>query len=861
MAVFDDGSGSGPGLYMGGQFTLAGGMHANGVARWDGQGWSTLASGVDDPVRALTVFDDGSGSGPALYVGGDFATAGGQVASRIARWDGQSWSALSSGMNGPVHALAVFDDGSGAGPALYAGGDFTMAGGQAANRIARWDGIGWSAVSSGTSAAVYALTVFDDGSGAGPALYAGGKFSTAGGQSAMRLAKWDGQSWSAVGGGIASGDGVWAFAVFDDGSGAGPALYAGGDFHSAGGTSAESIARWDGQAWSALGSGLDPYPSSLDTPTVQALAVFDDGSGAGPALFAGGQFDAAGGQPLLNLAKWDGQAWSSPVHMFGVDVSALTAYDDGSGAGPALYIGGFISLVEALFGDLSAKHVARWDGQTWSVLGTGLTNPVRALAVLDDGSGGGPALYAGGYFISATGQVDHVTRWDGQSWVPLGIPESGPSDTVHAIAPFDDGSGSGTAIYAGGFGGIFKWDGQTWSKLDDGGMSISVVYALCVFDDGGGAGPALYVGGSRNPGTLMPFVARWDGQSWSELGSGLQRGGVGPAVYDLTVFDDGLGGGPALYAGGRFTTAGGVTVNHVARWNGHWSALGSGMDGDVRALAVFDDGSGAGPALYAGGDFEKAGGQTATRAAKWDGQSWSPLGVGTNDTVTSLTVVDGGSMMPALYAGGQFTTAGGQGIGYIARWDGQGWSPLGSGVGPDGNPSFYEIEELVEFDDGSGAGPALIAGGSFVLSPGDDIYIAKWGCPAIDALPGCFGNPAALTALSQERSIGSTLEVSLSSSDFSTGLGVLYFGLEGVDASGCGLFVPSIGELLLALAPMPQPVGSDSLSAGEVTFALPVPANPSLVGVHIAFQGVTVGLFEPGTPIGMSNALAVTITQ
>jgi hypothetical protein len=36
-----------------------------------------------------------------------------------------------------VRALAVFDDGNG--PALYASGDFTLAGGVAANYIARWD--------------------------------------------------------------------------------------------------------------------------------------------------------------------------------------------------------------------------------------------------------------------------------------------------------------------------------------------------------------------------------------------------------------------------------------------------------------------------------------------------------------------------------------------------------------------------------------------------------------------------------------------------------------------------------------------------------------------------------------------------
>src|SRR6185503_12018390 len=124
--------------------------------------------GTSDEVYALAVYDDGSG--PALYAGGIFTAAGGVLANRIARWDGASWSALGSGMNAEVRALTMYDDG--AGPALYAGGLFTTAGGVAANYIARWNGSSWSAVGSGANNRVSALAVHDDG--AGPALYAGG---------------------------------------------------------------------------------------------------------------------------------------------------------------------------------------------------------------------------------------------------------------------------------------------------------------------------------------------------------------------------------------------------------------------------------------------------------------------------------------------------------------------------------------------------------------------------------------------------------------------------------------------------------------------------------------------------------------
>ena len=62
------------------------------------------------------------GSGGTLYAGGLFTTAGGIAANHIAQWSGSSWSALGSGMNNAVFALAV------SGSRLYAGGTFTMAG-------------------------------------------------------------------------------------------------------------------------------------------------------------------------------------------------------------------------------------------------------------------------------------------------------------------------------------------------------------------------------------------------------------------------------------------------------------------------------------------------------------------------------------------------------------------------------------------------------------------------------------------------------------------------------------------------------------------------------------------------------------
>ena len=490
----------------------------------------------------MTVFNDGTG--PALYAGGTFTSAGGVAGTtRIAKWNGTSWSPLGSGISGGsviVHALTVFNDGTGA--ALYAAGDFTTAGGIAANDMARWNGTSWSPLGSGMSganfSAVFALTVFDDGTGS--ALYAGGAFETAGGVAADDMARWNGTSWSPVGSG--PGGGVVALTVFNDGTGS--ALYAFGSFGDP-----ANISKWNGTSWSPVGSGIDNGCCG------EAMTLFDDGTG--PALIVGGNFIAAGGVALNNIGKWNGTAWSS-----------------------------FPSGGNGMTGNFKSVDV---------------------LTVLDDGTG--PVFYAGGSFTTAGGVVaNKIAKWNGTSWSPLG-------------AAYDNRG----------------------------------VYALTVFNDG--TGPALYAAGNfvTMGGDNTLSIAKWDGTSWISLGSGINGN-----VQALTVFDDGTG--PALYAGGGFTTAGGVAANRIAKWNGTtWSPLGTGVSGSVRALTGFNDGTG--QALYAGGDFTIAGGVTANRIAKWNGTSWSPLGTGANGPVNALT-----GFGPALYTGGSFTTAGGVASGYIAKW-------------------------------------------------------------------------------------------------------------------------------------------------------------------------------------------------
>lgn len=730
MAVFDDGNG--PALYIGGGFTAVGEVPTGGIARWDGIEWSKAGSQTFADVHCLATLD--LGEGPALFAGGIMGGA-----NCVARWNGADWTTLGSPMSAPIKALAVFDDGNGWGPALYAGGRFTDPG----THIVRWDGAAWSTVGGGVygppsaiAPEVNAMTVFDDDGGGPnpPALLVTGAFGHAGGLAVNNIAKWNGRAWSALGSGLIYENDppstrVFDMAVFDaDGDGPGePALHVCGSFTSAGGAAASYIASWDGSTWSPLGGGLGG-------PALVIKPVYDRRLG-GPALFAGGYFTTAEGQPAKRLAQWDGASWTgfSPGlggPSVGTQVESIEVFEKLSSDEPSLFVGG--SFTNA--GTVETQNLARWDGQAWwsATGGSGLDHRIHALMYFDDGEK--QKLYAGG---AATSESE-LKCFDGTHWAPVG----NLSGVLLSLAVFDDGTGS--AIYSGGaflvggtIVGVAKWEAE-WSPV---GTNGRYVRALTVHDDG--HEPALYAGGEffSIGGVPAPFIAKWDGSAWSSLADGMNRN-----VYALASFDD--GNGPALFAGGAFTTAGGVPARRVAKWDGtEWAPLGEGIGPGstsgqiyVYALAVFDDGSG--PALYAAGAFSFSGLTQVNNIAKWDGATWSPLGDGmpfrqSVPSVRALAVFDDGRG-PALYAGGAFETAGDVQVGNIARWDGSVWTSLTSGISSVDPPFVHSMVV-------SPKGDSLYLGGSFTQAGGlSSNNIAQW--TAVDQAPEVLQQPEDQTA-------------------------------------------------------------------------------------------------------------------
>ncbi len=237
LAVTSDGK-----VYAGGSFTSIGGVSAQNVGVWNGNSWSALSSGTNGTVAKIGIDANNN-----VYVGGAFELAGGVSVSNIAKWN-NGWSALvdsgtsGRGTNNEIRAIAFDTDNT-----LYVGGNFDSAGGKTANRIATWNGSTWGTLGQGTSGFVQAIEVTNS------SVYAGGNFSLADGKTVNRVARWNKSSnqWEAMGNGLSGNVNSLAF----DGS----YLYAGGSFETAGKDAStnyivKNMARWSiANGWQAMG--------------------------------------------------------------------------------------------------------------------------------------------------------------------------------------------------------------------------------------------------------------------------------------------------------------------------------------------------------------------------------------------------------------------------------------------------------------------------------------------------------------------------------------------------------------------------------------------------------------------------------
>jgi len=632
-AEFFDEDGSGPRMFIAGEyFDLAGDPDVT-VAKFEGDRWVRVP-GIQGRVAAMTVFD--LGNGPRLYIAGSlWRSPGLESLGGVASWDGQQWTPLGSAAAGVQSMIGVNTP---SGPTIFIGGT---------NFVHQWNGA-WTvlpgvALGGGTSyPGVRALAWGDAGDG--PKLYAGGGIYWDAARSQWGVASWNGIGWSWFPGLHYNGSGELTSLEFHQ-EGGQTALYVGGYFASPTQAGPFPLARLSDGAFTVISGEGSDYRG--------CAALRSTTSPAGPLLLAALGTDAHRGR---FVRAFQGGQWTTLGGGFTRNGSTIT--DIGAILQPpsldsVLCFGDF-----TMYGDSFCPGAAEWNGTTWGaveIIGIGGYDPV--LNPLS-----GASVYAGPWLLTGSGAVpsdlsmapsssaflngpapmayisdgNNVRANQGTGWVSA--PRPGFFG-FQVLASRD--TGVETLVAYGSWGGssvpVRRLVSGTWQVIATLPNSVQgTATALCYTEP---SGPKLYVAGYRNSTFSGSTLFRLTGATWEPLP-------LTNSVTSLAEFD--VGNGPEMIIGCR---AFGTGVGGLYAWNGSSLrdlTMGHGGVPNVTAMSVLNlDG---GPQLWCSVDG---------RLYRWQQQSWVLGSSSSTDApITRITSIPNDDGTYSMFLGGSFTMAG-----------------------------------------------------------------------------------------------------------------------------------------------------------------------------------------------------------
>lgn len=314
------------------------------------QQWIPVGNAIDMNVYDMIKFDN------KLYAGWKYG---------IMAWDGSTWTNIPEpfGIDCPLSFSTLNDN-------LYTSGDFPYQ--STSTKVFKFDGANWSQIGgdfqTSTWASVKKVHTHDT------LIIAGGKFSTIGGQPRLNVAKWDGNSWTAMGAGL--NNMVFNFESYNGD------LFATGSFTESGtDTLVHKIGKWNGNSWV-------PFDSSVVFNSPGAMIEFNGN------LIIGGVWETINGVPMKGITKWDGMNYTSMGNPLIKSVNSFWTFNN------ELYLSGTLFTLNP---NASKYVVLKLLGTIWQEVGSGFDEEIFTLEDFNN------QLYCGGQFSSPT---ENIARYD-----------------------------------------------------------------------------------------------------------------------------------------------------------------------------------------------------------------------------------------------------------------------------------------------------------------------------------------------------------------------------------------------------------------------------------------------------------------
>jgi hypothetical protein len=620
------------------------------IERWDGTSWSMVSSpnqgAKDNYLSGVSCASASSCTAVGHYINSNFVDQ-----TLVERWDGTTWSIVSSPNypydNNFLNSVSCVSAIS----CEAVGFHYNNNTGTLKSLIERWNGTSWSAASSPENGTYDQLSgVSCVSANSCTAVGTGsGNFGT------TLIEDWNGTNWSVASSpNIGTGDYLLGVSCVST-----SACTTVGNYTNASGVVQTLIERWDGTSWSVV--------SSPNTGTsynyLHAVSCVSSSSCA-----AVGHYDNGGGVHQTLAESWNGTSWSvvSSPNNSSLDnwLSSVSCVSISSCTAAGHYMKNE---------NLDQTLVESWNGTAWSVTASPSPSVVYRNSLYYVTCPSTTYCAAVGAYRHTGGPYDTlVESWNGAAWNLVGSPNHGTGDNfLNSISCVSASSCMAVGIYRGNSAYrtlAESWNGTAWSVIPSpnrGKTADNVLYGVsCVSSSSCTA--VGYAG-------IQTLIEHWNGTSWSLVSSPNRKKNTN-ALFGVSCPSASSCEASGVYYSARV----GAFRTLVERWNGtSWSTTSSPNQGKstnyLNGISCVSANS-----CVAVGDYRKSKGVYDTLVESWNGSSWST--VASPNQVTGFNELFGVSCVATstCTAVGTYRASGGVDRTLIEDWNGTAWSVVSS---------------------------------------------------------------------------------------------------------------------------------------------------------------------------------------